>query len=85
MAPNLSYIRDRNVEIFLAVLGMFFEPRYSLGRIRAAKLSMVVTAVNDTCDAYATLPEVISLHDAFQRYLCSLIYKHAYLPDLMHL
>ncbi|CAG7890222.1 unnamed protein product [Brassica rapa] len=68
LAPNLSYIRDRNVEIFLAVLGMFFEPRYSLGRIRAAKLSMVVTAVNDTCDAYATLPEVISLHDAFQRW-----------------
>lgn len=73
MAPKLAYLRHRNVEFFFAVLGMFFEPRYSLARIHATKLSMVVTALNDTCDAYATLPEVISLHDAFQRYLCSLI------------
>ncbi|CAH8391861.1 unnamed protein product [Eruca vesicaria subsp. sativa] len=68
MAPKLSYIRDRNVEFFFAILGMFFEPRYSLGRIHATKLSMVVTVVDDTCDAYATLPEVISLHDAFHRW-----------------
>ncbi|KAJ4886707.1 Terpenoid synthase 25 [Raphanus sativus] len=68
MAPKLAYLRHRNVEFFFAVLGMFFEPRYSLARIHATKLSMVVTALNDTCDAYATLPEVISLHDAFQRW-----------------
>ncbi|KAL0719468.1 hypothetical protein Bca4012_068792 [Brassica carinata] len=68
MASKLSYIRDRNVEFYFAVLGMFFEPRYSLGRIHATKLSMVMTVLDDTCDAYATLPEVISLHDAFQRW-----------------
>ncbi|KAF8086177.1 hypothetical protein N665_0633s0028 [Sinapis alba] len=68
MAPKLSYIRDRNVELFFGVLGMFFEPRYSLARINATKLTMVLTVVDDTCDAYATLPEVISLHDAFQRW-----------------
>ncbi|CAH8357951.1 unnamed protein product [Eruca vesicaria subsp. sativa] len=68
MAPKLSYIRDRIVEVFLFAVGMFFEPRYSLARIHATKLSMVVTALDDTCDAYATLPEVISLHDAIQRW-----------------
>lgn len=80
MAPKLSYIRDRIVEVFLFAVGMFFEPRYSLARIHATKFSMLVTALDDTCDAYATLREVISLHDAFQRYLCSLIDKHAHLP-----
>lgn len=69
MAPKVSYMRDRIVEAFLYAVGMFFEPRYSLGRNHATKLSMVVSVVDDTCDAYATLPEVISLHDAFQRYL----------------
>ncbi|CAH8357953.1 unnamed protein product, partial [Eruca vesicaria subsp. sativa] len=68
VATKLSYLRDRNVEIFSLVLGMFFEPRYSLARIHTTKLSMVLTALDDTCDAYATLPEVISLHDAIQRW-----------------
>ncbi|CDY32356.1 BnaC01g36750D [Brassica napus] len=68
MAPKLSYIRDRIVEVFLFAVGMFFEPRYSLARIHATKFSMLVTALDDTCDAYATLREVISLHDAFQRW-----------------
>ncbi|KAF8118597.1 hypothetical protein N665_0004s0078 [Sinapis alba] len=68
MAPKLSYIRDRIVEAFLFAVGMFFEPRYSRGRIHATILSMIVSVVDDTCDAYATLPEVISLHDAFQRW-----------------
>ncbi|CAG7890229.1 unnamed protein product [Brassica rapa] len=68
MASQLSYIRDRSVEIYFGMLGMFFEPRYSLGRIHTVKLTMVLTVVDDTCDAYATLPEVISLHDAFQRW-----------------
>uniref|UniRef100_A0A0D3ADM7 Terpene synthase N-terminal domain-containing protein n=1 Tax=Brassica oleracea var. oleracea TaxID=109376 RepID=A0A0D3ADM7_BRAOL len=67
MAPKLSYIRDRIVEVFLFAVGMFFEPRYSLAKIHATKFSMLVTALDDTCDAYATLREVISLHDAFQR------------------
>ncbi|KAF3601902.1 hypothetical protein F2Q69_00038381 [Brassica cretica] len=68
MAPKLSYIRDRIVEVFLFAVGKFFEPRYSLARIHATKFSMLVTALDDTCDAYATLREVISLHDAFQRW-----------------
>ncbi|ESQ43213.1 hypothetical protein EUTSA_v10015429mg [Eutrema salsugineum] len=68
IAAKLPYnIRDRTVETYLGLMGMFFEPRYSLERVIATKLTMVMTAVDDTCDAYATLPEVISLHDAFQR------------------
>ncbi|KFK38812.1 hypothetical protein AALP_AA3G163500 [Arabis alpina] len=68
LAPKLPYIRDRNVEVYLGGLGIFFEPRYSLGRIHAGKLTLALTLVDDTCDAYATLPEVARLHDAFQRW-----------------
>lgn len=73
MTPKLSYIRDRIVEAFIFAVGLFFEPRYSRGRIHATILSKIASVVDDTCDAYATLPEVISLHDAFQRYLCRVL------------
>ncbi|KAL0855285.1 hypothetical protein Bca101_060438 [Brassica carinata] len=68
LASKLPYIRDRIVEVFFAALTMYFEPRYSLGRIIVAKLTALGTVMNDTCDAYATLPEVASLDDAFQRW-----------------
>jgi len=66
------------VETYLGGLGVLFEPRYSLARIFLAKLTLIMTVVDDTCDAYATLPEVQSLHDAFHRYVCrGLIYNHS--------
>ncbi|CAN6982381.1 unnamed protein product [Brassica oleracea var. botrytis] len=68
LSSKLPYIRDRIVEVFFGSLAMYFEPRYSLGRIIVAKLTAVATVFNDTCDAYGTLPEVTSLVDAFQRW-----------------
>ncbi|CAE5967278.1 unnamed protein product [Arabidopsis arenosa] len=68
MTSKLPYIRDRSVEIYLGGMGMFFEPRYSLGRILGAKLTVVITVLDDTCDAYATLPEVVKLAAAIQRW-----------------
>ncbi|AEE77582.1 Terpenoid cyclases/Protein prenyltransferases superfamily protein [Arabidopsis thaliana] len=69
IASKLPYsIRERNVETYLGGLGVLFEPRYSLARIFLAKLTLIMTVVDDTCDAYATLPEVQSLHDAFHRW-----------------
>lgn len=66
------------MEIYLGGMGMFFEPRYSLGRILGAKLTIVITFLDDTCDAYATLPEVINLAAAVQRCAFRTL-------DLMHL
>ncbi|KAJ4872431.1 Terpenoid synthase 17 [Raphanus sativus] len=68
LASKLPYIRDRIVEVFFGALTMYFEPRYSLGRIIVSKLTAVATVFNDTCDAYGTLAEVTSLVDAFQRW-----------------
>ncbi|KAH0891374.1 hypothetical protein HID58_053803 [Brassica napus] len=68
LSSKLPYFRDRIVEVFFGSLAMYFEPRYSLGRIIVAKLTAVATVFNDTCDAYGTLPEVTSLVDAFQRW-----------------
>lgn len=64
--PNT--FRDRNVEIYFGMMGIYFEPRYSLARVIGTKISMIMTVVDDTYDAYGTLPEVISFTDALQRY-----------------
>ncbi|EOA32780.1 hypothetical protein CARUB_v10016089mg [Capsella rubella] len=68
LASKLPYIRDRIVEIYSGVLTMYFEPKYSLGRIIVNKLTVIATVLNDTCDAYGTLPEVTSLIDSFQKW-----------------
>uniref|UniRef100_A0A1J3DQV0 Terpenoid synthase 30 n=1 Tax=Noccaea caerulescens TaxID=107243 RepID=A0A1J3DQV0_NOCCA len=68
LASRLPYIRDRLVEVYFPVLGLYFEPRYSLGRIITAKIIMAVVVLDDTCDAYATFPEAKSLIDSVQRW-----------------
>jgi len=73
LASKLPYIRDRIVEVYFGALALYFEPRYSLGRIIVTKITMIVTVFNDTCDAYGTLPEVTSLVDSFQRCCFSLL------------
>ncbi|CAF1716463.1 unnamed protein product [Brassica oleracea var. botrytis] len=64
--PNT--FRDRNVEIYFGMMGIYFEPRYSVARVIGTKISMIMTVVDDTYDAYGTLPEVISFTDALQRW-----------------
>uniref|UniRef100_A0A1J3IJI0 Terpenoid synthase 25 n=1 Tax=Noccaea caerulescens TaxID=107243 RepID=A0A1J3IJI0_NOCCA len=68
LASKLPYIRNRTVENFLGSLAIFFEPRYSLGRMITTKLTMILTVVDDTYDAYATLPEATSFTDSLQRW-----------------
>ncbi|CAN8237763.1 unnamed protein product [Cochlearia groenlandica] len=60
--------RDRTMELYFGMIGIFFEPRYSLARIIATKVAVIMTLVDDIYDAYATLPEVISFTDALQRW-----------------
>ncbi|CAA7026681.1 unnamed protein product [Microthlaspi erraticum] len=68
LASKLPYIRDRIVEVYFPALGLYIEPRYSLGRIIATKIIMVTVVLDDTCDAYATFPEAKSLIESVQRW-----------------
>ncbi|CAH8277290.1 unnamed protein product [Arabidopsis lyrata] len=65
---KLPYVRDRIVESYFPAVGIHFEPRFSLGRIIAAKIIIVLVALNDTCDSYATFPQAKSLIDSLQRW-----------------
>ncbi|ANM57869.1 Terpenoid cyclases/Protein prenyltransferases superfamily protein [Arabidopsis thaliana] len=82
LASKLPYIRDRLVESHLVALGPYFEPHYSLGRIIVAKINMIMVVVDDTYDAYATLPQVKALTECLQRWSIEVSDK---LPDYLRI
>ncbi|CAE6003975.1 unnamed protein product [Arabidopsis arenosa] len=62
------YFRDRMVECHLYGVIMYFEPKYSFGRTILAKLLVLLTVVDDTCDRYGSVPEVAKLLDCVERW-----------------
>nr|AFK93531.1 germacrene A synthase [Artemisia annua] len=62
------YIRDRVPEIYLWILGLYFEPRYSLARIIATKITLFLVVLDDTYDAYATIEEIRPPTDAISKW-----------------
>ncbi|CAL9220830.1 unnamed protein product [Arabidopsis halleri] len=65
---KLPYARDRIVEVYFPTLGVYFEPRFSLGRIIMTKIIIILVVLDDTCDSYATFPQAKSLIDSLQRW-----------------
>lgn len=48
---------------------MYFEPQFSLGRIMSTKLYLAITYLDDACDTYASIDEVMNLVDCIERYV----------------
>ncbi|TYJ11879.1 hypothetical protein E1A91_A11G308100v1 [Gossypium mustelinum] len=67
LATKLPFARDRLVEGYLWILGMYFEPQYSLAREILAKTIVMITLMDDIYDAYGTLEELQLLTNAVQR------------------
>ncbi|KXG21068.1 hypothetical protein SORBI_3009G009300 [Sorghum bicolor] len=54
---KLPFVRDRLVECYLWILGVYYEPCYSRGRIILTMITAIVTLLDDTYDSYATPEE----------------------------
>ncbi|KAG6655106.1 hypothetical protein CIPAW_05G192700 [Carya illinoinensis] len=66
---KISYVRDRVVELyFMWILGPYFEPQYSHGRMMLGKVASVVSIMDDTYDAYGTFEELKLFTDAIIRW-----------------
>ncbi|KAJ9567254.1 hypothetical protein OSB04_003220 [Centaurea solstitialis] len=74
------YARDRVPELYLWVLGLFFEPYYSQARIITTKIIQFVCVLDDTCDAYSTIEEFRLLTHAINRWEISAMEQ---LPEYM--
>uniref|UniRef100_A0A0E0EIF4 Uncharacterized protein n=1 Tax=Oryza meridionalis TaxID=40149 RepID=A0A0E0EIF4_9ORYZ len=66
---NLSFIRDRIVEMHFWMTGACSEPHYSLLRIILTKMTAFITILDDIFDTYGTTEESMMLAKAI--YMCN--------------
>ncbi|KAI3807447.1 hypothetical protein L1987_23375 [Smallanthus sonchifolius] len=79
---NLHFMRDRLVENYFWILGVYFEPQYSRARMFLTKVIAVSTILDDTYDAYGTYEELVIFTEAVQRWSITCMDE---LPDYMKL
>ena len=55
------------VECYFWIMGVYFEPHYSLGRKMLTKVIAFTSIIDDTFDSYGTYDELIIYTDAIER------------------
>ncbi|GMI79434.1 terpene synthase 21 [Hibiscus trionum] len=65
---KLPFIRDRSVEGYFWILGVYFEPEYSFAREILTKILLLTSIMDDIYDAYGTFEELQLFSDAIQRW-----------------
>ncbi|BAS84294.1 Os03g0362500 [Oryza sativa Japonica Group] len=78
---KLSYARDRIVENYFWTCGIYHEEEYSRARIMFTKVFGLMSLMDDTYDAHATLEECHKLNKAIQRWDKSAV---SILPEYLH-
>ncbi|GMI65473.1 hypothetical protein like AT3G14490 [Hibiscus trionum] len=82
VSTNFSFARDRLVECYFWMLGVYFEPHYSIGRTFITKLIALISILDDIYDVYGTYEELEILTKAIHRWDMNCIDQ---LPDYMKL
>ncbi|XP_057460929.1 (-)-germacrene D synthase-like [Actinidia eriantha] len=81
-AKKLPFARDRMVECYFWILGVYFEPQYLLARRMLTKVIALTSTIDDIYDVYGTLEELVLFTDAIERGEISALDQ---LPDYMKL
>ncbi|XP_077242064.1 beta-cubebene synthase-like [Tasmannia lanceolata] len=68
LAAKLPFIRDRMVECYYWMMGVYFEPVYSRARVFSTKMTILVSVIDDIYDVYATEDELKHFTDAIYRW-----------------
>ncbi|KAH7650929.1 Alpha-humulene synthase protein [Dioscorea alata] len=68
LTGELKFMRDRIVESYFWMLGVYFEPQYSKGRMMSAKVIAILIMMDDIYDSYGTLHELQMFTLAIQRW-----------------
>ncbi|KAL5736128.1 hypothetical protein ACOSQ2_030916 [Xanthoceras sorbifolium] len=77
---KFPYARDRLVECYFWIMGVYFEPQYSFARRILTKVTAMASILDDTYDSYGTYEELELFTDAIQRWDINTIYI---LPEYM--
>nr|QWB49540.1 terpene synthase 6 [Aquilaria sinensis] len=65
---NFPFARDRIVECFFFITGIYFEPQYALGRKITTKALAMLAILDDIYDVYGTPEELDLLTEAMERW-----------------
>ncbi|KAH7839875.1 hypothetical protein Vadar_009872 [Vaccinium darrowii] len=68
LRSHIPYVRDRAVECFFYSTENYFEPEYSVARLILTKTMIMISALDDTYDAYGTYEELKCFTNAVLRY-----------------
>uniref|UniRef100_A0A2N9H4D2 Terpene synthase N-terminal domain-containing protein n=1 Tax=Fagus sylvatica TaxID=28930 RepID=A0A2N9H4D2_FAGSY len=77
---ELPFIRDRMIECYFWILGVYFEPEYLLARRILTKVIAMTSAIDDIYDVYGTPEELELFNQAIERWDISAIDQ---LPEYM--
>ena len=58
VASNLSFARDRLVESYFWIVGVYFEPQYALARRMIIKVIAMTSLIDDIYDINGTFEEL---------------------------
>nr|XP_018684038.1 PREDICTED: alpha-humulene synthase-like isoform X2 [Musa acuminata subsp. malaccensis] len=75
-----NFARDRSVECYFWILGVYFEPYYSRARVITTKVIALTSILDDIYDVYSTLEESQRLTEAIQRWDAKVVHQ---LPEYM--
>ena len=64
---KLPFARDRMVELYFWIVGVYFKPQYSVGRKIMTKVSVLLTILDDIYDAFGTFEELVIFTEAIDR------------------
>nr|DAD38062.1 TPA_asm: hypothetical protein HUJ06_008703 [Nelumbo nucifera] len=68
LASKIPYARNRVVECYFCIMGVYPEPQYSFGRTILTKVTAMTSILDDTYDAYGTFEELQLFTDAIERW-----------------
>ncbi|KAJ9671856.1 hypothetical protein PVL29_025515 [Vitis rotundifolia] len=79
-AKKMPFARNRLVESYFWILGVYFEPQYSLARRIVVKVIALISIIDDIYDVYDTFEELKLFTEAIERWDASSVDQ---LPDYM--
>lgn len=72
LQSRLSFARDRVVECYFWIVGVYSEPSYSRARIILTKVIAIVSLLDDTYDVYGTPQECELFTECIERFVFSM-------------
>ncbi|XP_031284192.1 (-)-germacrene D synthase-like [Pistacia vera] len=67
-AHKLPFTRDRVIECYFWIVGVYFEPEYPLARRILTKVIAMTSVINDVYDVYGTIEELELFTEAIERW-----------------